>query len=138
MWLQVFSRLKAYVPFCEWSAPFMRHAHDVPTECLLGRWLHRAGVPVERGRLLGARTACMWNLARLFDDAAPAGLGRVRDNCTCDGKSANHSRLVATPKTHILAAYGGAPHVAIADLRDTQRDLLAAAFALKATNTTRA
>ena len=62
----------AYAPFCAWSAGTMKYSQDVPAECLLGRWLSRANVSVDRGGLLGVRNACMWNNATL-----------VREGCVC-------------------------------------------------------
>ena len=61
-----------YAPFCAWPAGQMEAVGDVPSECLLGRWLSTGGILVDRGGLLGLRTACMW-----------ANQTAVRGGCQC-------------------------------------------------------
>lgn len=73
---------REYVPFCSWNSRQLVSRGDVPNECLLGRWLHRMNVTVERGALLGTRNACMVRRT-------------TRSNCNC---SANNEYLRRPPR----------------------------------------
>ena len=77
-------RAADYASFCAWPAGQMVAVGDVPSECLLGRWLSNGGILVDQGGLLGVRTACMWSNATT-----------VRDRCQCPGSYGADSAPVA-------------------------------------------